>query len=360
MSRSLTFALRATLIGAVVATVAACGSSPSSGTNVSASRNASARSSKDPSSSSGIPAGTVLNVGDQDQGLETLFKISGVEAKLPFKVNFVEFQSGPLVDAGFAAHRIDVGSMGDLPAALAIQSGLPVRAVNISQASVPDEYLIAKPGITSIRQLRGKSVAYTTGTAEQAFALRALASVGLRQSDVHQVDVSLQELFTVLDSGQVDASVIGGPELKLQYLKTHPGGKVLATDTSVQPPSYGYLLATTKALNNPAKFKAIEDFTKASIQAANWAYTHKSQYATDYMVDVEHETPAEAKLGVAAAVSGFDVPEGSKPQAALQDVVRLEVSAGAIKKSFSVAPLYNDPTWAKFYNKLLQEVHQDA
>ena len=29
-----------------------------------------------------------------------------------YKVNFVEFDSGPLVDAGFAAHRIDVGDHG--------------------------------------------------------------------------------------------------------------------------------------------------------------------------------------------------------------------------------------------------------
>jgi len=42
-------------------------------------------------------------------------------------------------------------------------------------------------GITSISQLKGQTVAYTTGTAEQAFALRALATAGLTQKDVTQV-----------------------------------------------------------------------------------------------------------------------------------------------------------------------------
>ena len=88
----------------------------------------------------------------------------------PYKVNFVEFDSGPLVNAGFAAHQIDLGYMGDLPAALAVQSGLPVKAVAAILPIGASEFLLAKPGITSIAQLKGQPVAFTTGTAEQAFA----------------------------------------------------------------------------------------------------------------------------------------------------------------------------------------------
>ena len=120
---------------------------------------------------SNVPAGTVLNVGDQDQLVETLFAASGVTKSASFKTNFVEFDSGPLVNAGFAAKQIDVGLMGDLPASLAVQSGLPVKAVAVYLPIGASEYLLAKPGITKISQLKGKPVAYTTGTAEQAFAL---------------------------------------------------------------------------------------------------------------------------------------------------------------------------------------------
>ena len=85
-------------------------------------------------------------------------------------------------------------------------------------------YLLAKPGITSIAQLRGKPVAYTTGTAEQAFALRALKQAGLTQKDVHQVNVSLLQLGTVLQGGAADASVVS-VEQKVNYQQTHPGGE---------------------------------------------------------------------------------------------------------------------------------------
>lgn len=309
--------------------------------------------------SSGIPAGTVLNVGDQEQLMQTLFRVSGVEKDAPYQINFVQFGSGPLVNAGFAAHRIDVGYMGDLPAALSVESGLPLKAVAVEEGEGADEFLIAKPGFNSIAQLRGKTVAYTTGTAEQAFALRALATAHLDQADVQQVNVTLQQLDTVLETGEVDASVITGVQEEKLYLQQNPTAKVLASDTTVKPPSYAYLLATTTALDNPAKYAAIKDFTKRLIEASNWAETHKTQYATDYLEDVLQETPAEAKLGINGGLIEDFQPITSEVQAALQNVVQLEVSAGAIKQSFNVSTLF-DLEVSTSYNKLLQGIRQNG
>jgi sulfonate transport system substrate-binding protein len=303
-------------------------------------------------------SGSVLNVGDQQQELQTLMQVSGALKGAPYKVNFVEFDSGPLVDAGFAAHRIDLGSMGDLPAALAVRSGLPVRAVAVDRAIGASEYLLAQPGITSISQLRGKNVAYTTGTAEQAFALRALHSAGLSQQDVHQVNVSLLQLGTVLESGAAVASVVS-VEQKVDYQQDHPGSKVLASVTTTEPPSYGYLLGTTAALGNPKKLAAIGDFVKRLIKAENWAKTHKSQFVTDYYVDVEHQTPAAARLILAAGGTENYVPITSAVQSALQQVVSLMVGAGAWPKTFSVAALY-DTAQAQRYSAILKEVPQNG
>jgi sulfonate transport system substrate-binding protein len=303
-----------------------------------------------------IPAGTVLNVGDQDQELETLFQYSGVAKSAPFKINFVEFDSGPLVNAGFAAKQIDVGDMGDLPASLAVQSGLPVKAVAVDLPIGASEYLLAKPGITKISQLRGKPVAYTTGTAEQAFALRALATAGLTQKDVQQVNVSLQQLGTALESGSADASVVS-VEQKVDYQETQPNAKVLATVESVSPPSYGYLLATTAALADPAKLAAIDDFTEYLIESYNWAKTHQSQFINDYYVSVEHQTPAAAKLILAAGGTVNFAPITSGVQSALQTVVKLLVGAGAISSYYSVSPLFSQTETTR-YNALLKEVPQ--
>jgi sulfonate transport system substrate-binding protein len=305
---------------------------------------------------SGHPAGVVLNVGDQQQYLQTMFAESHVLAGAPYQVNFVEFDSGPLVDAGFAAHRIDAGFMGDLPASLAAKSGLPVVAVGVSKPIGSAEYLLAKPGITSIAQLRGKPVAYTTGTSEQAFALRALKTAGLTQRDVQQVNVSLLQLGTVLEAGSADASVVSA-EQKVDYQQTHPGAKVLATLDTVSPPSYDYILATAAALASPAKLAAIRDFSKRLIEASNWQRSHQSQWVNGYYVDVEHQTPAAAKLILAAGGTQVYVPLGPAVQGALQTMVNLMASAGAFPKAYSVAPLFS-PAASHHYNAVVKEVPQ--
>jgi sulfonate transport system substrate-binding protein len=323
--------------------VAACGSSGS--------KKATAVGSTGTVGKSGIPAGTVLNVGDQQQDLETLLQASGELKDLPYKLNFVQFDSGPLVDAGFAAKRIDVGSMGDLPASVAVSSHLPVKAVATELPIGADEYLLAKPGITSVAQLRGEPVAYTTGTAEQAFALRALATANLTQKDVKQVNVSLLQLGTVLEAGSADASVVS-VEQKIDYQQSHPTAKVLATDISVQPPSYSYLLATDSAIANPAKKAAIADFIRRFKAALAWQKTHQSEWVQAYYVTVQHQSTAEAKQILAAGGLENLEPVNAKPETALQTVVKLMASAGAIPASFRVATLY-DAADEAYFNKAI-------
>jgi sulfonate transport system substrate-binding protein len=311
----------------------------------------------DASAQGGTASGVTVNFGDQQQEFQTLLAASGALKGASYRVNFVEFGSGPLVDAGFAAHRIDVGDMGDLPASLAVKSGLPVTAVAVSLPIGASEYLVAKPGITAISQLRGKPVAYTTGTAEQAFALRALRSAGLTQQDVQQVDVTLQQLGTALESGAADASVVS-VEQKVDYQQTHPSAVVLASQATVSPHSYGYLLGDNSALANPAKLAAIDDLLKRLIEAENWAKSHQPQWVTDYYVDVEHQTTAVAKLILAAGGTTNYVPISGAVQSALQQVVGLMASAGT-GTDYSVAPLFTAAAETRFA-AILKEVPQNG
>lgn len=345
MSRTISRTLRVAPLAGLLALVSACAATASAG------------QTSQTSSGSGS-SGVVLNVGDQQQEFQTLMQASGALKGASYKVNFVEFDSGPLVDAGFAAHRIDLGFMGDLPASLAVKSKLPVEAVAVELPIGPDEFLLAKPGITSISQLRGKPVAYTTGTAEQAFALRALKSGGLNQQDVQQVNVSLLQLGTVLESGSADASVVS-VEQKVDYQQTHPTAKVLANQDTVTPASYDYILGTKSALANSKKLSAIQDFTKRLIKASNWEKTHLSSWVNDYYVKVEQQSPAVAQLIVKAGGTSTFVPISSTVQGALQNVVTLLAGAKAIPASYSVAPLFDAAQTAR-YNAILKEVPQNG
>src|SRR6202042_454321 len=341
---SISRALCALSLASLTAIASACASTSSAGTSGG-------------SAPGSTTSAVVLNVGDQQQELQTLFQASGVLAGAHYKVNFVEFDSGPLVDAGFAAHRIDVGEMGDLPASLAVKSGLPVTAIAVSLPVGASEFLLARPGVTTISQLRGKPVAYTTGTAEQAFALRALHSAGLTQKDVQQVNVTLQELGTALDSGAAYASVVS-VEQKVDYEQSHPNAVILATQTTVGPPSYDYLLGDNAALASPAKLAAIDDLLKRIVEAENWEKSHQAQWVADYYVGVEHQTPAIAKIILAAGGTTNYVPISSAVQGALQQVIALMASAGA-GSDYSVTQLFSTAAETRFA-AILKEVPQNG
>ena len=110
---------------------------------------------------------------------------------------------------------------------------------------------------------------------------------------------------------------------------------------------------------NPAKLAAITDLSKRIVKAENWEKTHQSQWVTDYYVDVEHQTPAVAKLILAAGGTTNYVPINATVQAALQNVVTLMAGAGAWPAQFSVASLFSQAE-ATRYNTALQEVPQNG
>ena len=88
----------------------------------------------------------MLEFGDQQELFKTLLNSSKALDGAPYEVKFAEFNSGPLVNAGFTANRIDLGFMGDLPASLAVQGGIPVHAIAVAKTVGPAIYLVAKPG----------------------------------------------------------------------------------------------------------------------------------------------------------------------------------------------------------------------
>lgn len=303
-----------------------------------------------------IPRGLVLRVGDQEQDLQTLFAASSALKGAPYQVQFDQFASGPLVDSAFAAHDIDLGTMGDTPAAATVPGHLGLRAVAVARWDGPVLVLLARPGIHSVAQLKGKKVAYTTGTAEQAFALRALATAHLKQDQVDQVNVSLQELGTVLETGAADASTVAAPD-EVEFKQTHPGATVLAATNTVTPATYDYLLASSQALASPGTAEATFDFVHRLIEAQNWVKAHPAQWVQDYYVNVEHESPTIAKELLHTSGEVTYVPITGSVTSALQQMVNLLAQAGAITSSYKIDPLFQSSATTT-YNQIVKETPQ--
>src|SRR6185312_823181 len=98
---------------------AGCSSSSSS----SASSPAAASTGASASSSANLSSVT-LNVGDQKgTGAQAILSAAGLLNKLPFKVNWSDFTSGPTMVQAMSTGAVDIGGVGDAPPVFAASGG---------------------------------------------------------------------------------------------------------------------------------------------------------------------------------------------------------------------------------------------
>jgi sulfonate transport system substrate-binding protein len=286
-----------------------------------------------------------LRVADQARSVELPLVASGELDTAPYKTTFATFANGPAVVEAIRAGDIDVGTLGDVPALGALQGGVDVKVVGVTSSTGPGSLLIARPesGIKTAADLKGKKVAFTTGTAQHGFALRVLRTAGLKQSDVQQVDVPLQDLPSVLESGDADASVIS-VEAKIKYFKAHPGAVQVAAAKDLKPNVGGFFLAAAKALADPGKRAAIDDFVARRVRAFTWVQGHPDQWADTYYVKERKQRPEDAREILDETGYSQFVPIGPDIADAHQDLADLLRATGAFPKQIDVSPLYDPQT----------------
>lgn len=101
---------------------------------------------------------------------------------------------------------IDFGSTAGSAVLVARAGGLPVKSVYVYSKPEWTALVTRKDsGITSIEDLKGRSVAVTRGTDPHIFLLRALDSKGLSESDIRPVLLQHADGYQALASKQVDA-----------------------------------------------------------------------------------------------------------------------------------------------------------
>ena len=117
-------------------TAAACSSSSSPASSSSASGGASASSSGTSSANQASVSGVTLRVGDQaGTGAQALLTAAGLIGKLPFKVAWSDFTSGPPMLQAMGAGAVDVGGVGNAAPVFAAAGGDKIAIVGAYQAN---------------------------------------------------------------------------------------------------------------------------------------------------------------------------------------------------------------------------------
>ncbi|NBE55836.1 taurine ABC transporter substrate-binding protein [Streptomyces boluensis] len=146
-------------------------------------------------------------------------------------VKWVKFDSGADVNTAVIGGAVDLGLAGSSPVTKGLSEPLniPYKVVWIHDLIGDNEALVAKKGIASVKQLKGKKVATPFGSTAHYSLLAALESAGLKPADVRLVDLQPQDVFSAWQRGDIDAAYVWTPTLD----DLAKDGKVLTTSRAL-------------------------------------------------------------------------------------------------------------------------------
>jgi sulfonate transport system substrate-binding protein len=334
---------------AVAALMAACGSSSVSGSggagSGSGSGGSNASSSSSASASSG-PAkvsvvnssfkGTTLRVGDQaGTGAQALLTSSGLIKKLPFKIQFADFTSGPPMLQAMSGGSLDVGGVGNAPPVFAAAGGAKIKIVGALSNNPDSAALLVPQGskATSIAQLKGKKIAVAQGSSADYHLIWALKKAGLSPKDVTLEYLQPAQALAAFSSGAVDAWDVWSPFIEQAVAQSH--GRIISNGDG-ETANFSYLVASQSALKNAATSKEITTYLKTLNQAHRWANSHPAAWAATWAKATG--LPVSVMTKAAKDDTQTPVPVDSKISAAEQSLVDTFSGVGLIPRHYSFAP----------------------
>jgi sulfonate transport system substrate-binding protein len=266
-------ALTITTLAGLAAAGCSSSSSSSSSSPATASSSASAAGSADLSS-------VTLNVGDQKgTGAEAVLAAAGLLNTLPFKVNWSDFTSGPPMLQAMASGSVDIGGVGDAPPVFAASGGEAVEIVGARKTNGGDQDSVVVPKgspITSIQQLKGKKIAYASGSSANYNLLTVLNKASLTTKDVSLVNLQPASALAAFTSGSVEAWDVWPPYV--QQVVAQNGARVIATGAAYGNP-YSFEVASKAAVADRKKAAAIKAYLTILNKGYVWTATHPAQWA---------------------------------------------------------------------------------
>ena len=197
------------------------------------------------------------------------------------------FQDGPTIISAMESGSIDIGYIGDGAHKLCAAGNAEIIA--LSHISNGDA-LIGGKGIATVEDLKGKVVAYSSGTSSEDILKNSLNKAGMTMDDIKAMDMDASAIVTAMLSGGVDACATWSPN-SLKILEEMPDATKLTdnmtfSDTTVSlaswicMPKYGeenhdLLVRFTRALFKGMDYSANEHYDEVS----EWV---SKQTATDY------------------------------------------------------------------------------
>lgn len=183
----------------------------------------------------GVP---LLNVAKEQGWMDEEF------AKLGAKVAWTTHTSGPPINEGIASKRIDLATLGEGAVLSGANNKVDIKLISLLTDGLKGvNYLIVPKGsdIKEVSDLKGKQIGVMLGTSHHVFLLKILESVGLQQSDVKAVNLSIPDAQPAFETGQLDAWITSDPFAEIEV--NTKGATVISSGESLNVTSPTFYVA---------------------------------------------------------------------------------------------------------------------
>ncbi|MFE7036256.1 ABC transporter substrate-binding protein [Streptomyces sp. NPDC057621] len=287
-----------------------------------------------------VPSGTSLKISSY-QGVQQLqFKLAGL-TDLPFEVSsWANIGAGPDVINAFRSKSLDVANNAGIPPIQAHYQGYDAKIVAINITRKPNYLFATKPGsdIESVKDFKGKKLAFSQGQAQGVVLLRALKQAGLAYDDVDLVPLTSNQFLTALQAGQVDIAPLANSQSPA-YLKQY-GSKGAHTIPTDVVDLLSLLWAPTSVLADRAKAAAVAAYIPRWAKGQVWAYEHPDDWNREFYVKTQNLSLAQAEAITELANKPLFPPSWDEAVKWEQETADL-LAEGGFVKGFEVDSLFD-------------------
>jgi NitT/TauT family transport system substrate-binding protein len=154
-----------------------------------------------------------------------LFKKNGVDVQLVWFAVYTD--SLTALNTG----KIDANCSAWCDVIAPLAEGVKLKVVLINDNSAGNDAIIGKPGIKSVKELKGKTVATELGTVEHFMLLQALAKNGMSEKDIQYKNLTVPDAAAAFIAGKVDGAGVWQPWIN--QVQKEGKGTVLFTSKEI-------------------------------------------------------------------------------------------------------------------------------
>lgn len=184
------------------------------------------------------------------------------------------FTNGPIQIQALGAGDLDFGYIGPGALWLPITGKAKIIAMNVVGFS---DRVIAQPGIKTLQDLKGKTVAVPEGTSGDMLLRLALAKAGMKLEDVKRVTMDPATVVTAFAAGQVDGAGIWYPHVATLKGRVPSLVELFGNQDALPKNSFPSSFVMRNELDAPASAPMVDAMIKVIKEANDWRKANLAQ-----------------------------------------------------------------------------------